>query len=429
MPASVEIRQLLLARVLRVAHEQVRRRGQGVARERVAVRADREAADVARTGQVADLAGLHVDREQRMLAVGVAGRIQGAAVGRELQRAGRTIPVRGDVAGGAGGQVTRFDLEAVGFEGRAAHRQVIKRLAVAREQRIAVPGLIGIGQVHRRQRTVGRRREQIEVGAPGFGLAGDARREHQRLAIRREGVFGLVAEGLGRHVAVDALADPGRRGFGLAVGAEVGDEELAAATVHPGIPVADEELVEHDAGGLLRGAFIETLPGAVERVAVGEDFQRDGDLTAVRRQLEGADVERIVGDLHRLAAGERQLPDLHRTRTRAQEIDRLAVAGPARTDRGRTLRGEPARRGRAIGRHQPQALQALVRGVVGFAQLEGELAAIRRQARIGDAIEVDEIVDVEAARLGERRTRREQRKRAEGEHTHGTTPVRAGPAS
>jgi hypothetical protein len=193
--------------------------------------------------------------------------------------------------------------------------------------------------------------------------------------------------------------------------------------------VADEELVEHHARVLLRRTFIEALLAAVEGVAVGEDLERDRHLLSVRGQLEGADIERVVGDLAGFAAGQRQVPHLHRTRTRAQEIDRLAVTRPARTDRSGALRGQAARLRGTVGRHQPQALQALVRGIVGFTQLERDLATVRRQARVGNAIEIDEVVDIEAARFGERRSGRDERERAQSKHTHGTTPVRAGPAS
>src|SRR5690606_4728286 len=108
---GVEARDLAQALAAQVGHVEVGRLLVALARDEQRFRADVEAADDPVADELADLAARDVDREQRVLAVVVAGRVQRAAVGRKLRRRGRTIPVRRDLALLAALEVERPDPE------------------------------------------------------------------------------------------------------------------------------------------------------------------------------------------------------------------------------------------------------------------------------------------------------------------------------
>src|SRR5205085_9020500 len=75
-----------------------------------------------------------------------------------------------------------------------------------------IPGGVAGGEIHRRRAAVHRRLEQIEVGRPGLGVPGDARREHQRAAVGTEGEVLIATEGFAGNVRIEALrhVDRGR---------------------------------------------------------------------------------------------------------------------------------------------------------------------------------------------------------------------------
>ncbi len=207
----IEMGQLRRCTVLRIQGEQIRRRLQRAARDHDRMAGDAETLDLPGATQFRRLAGLDIDREQRMFAIVVGRRIQGLAVLRQLQAAWRTVPLRIDFARLPRGKVERHDAEAVGLEGRALHRQVIQGLAVRGRQRIGVPGQIYRGQVLRRRRSVGGNGIDVEIGRPRLRVTGNAHIEIDRTAIRREREFTVVAERFGRYIAVDALRQQLRR--------------------------------------------------------------------------------------------------------------------------------------------------------------------------------------------------------------------------
>src|SRR3546814_2728366 len=71
------------------------------------------------------------------------------------------------------------------------------------------------------------------------------------------------------------------------------------------------------------------------------------DLLAVRRQRVPVDVEREVGDLHRLAAIERDRIQLRATGLSAEEVHRLAVGRKRRRVDIPDFRRQPLRRQRS----------------------------------------------------------------------------------
>jgi hypothetical protein len=88
-----------------------------------------------------------IDREHAGLTDVAGGGVEGRAVLGPLQAVGRTIPVGGDLAGLAGRDVTQEDRIFVGLEARAGHGAIGQGLAVRREDRARVPGVVGLGQV------------------------------------------------------------------------------------------------------------------------------------------------------------------------------------------------------------------------------------------------------------------------------------------
>ena len=209
-----------------------------------------------------------------------------------------------------------------------------------------VPGGVVRRQVLRRGRAVDRGAPDVEIGAPGLGLAGEAGREQHRRPVGREGVVLVAAERLGRGVAVEALHQRPRGAARHARGVEVEREQVVVGPVRPGVPVADEQPVEDLAGrGLALGLRVQPLLGALQRRAVGEDRGRDTIFVPSGLSLEGADVERKVGHLGGGGAGGIGAPDLVGARAARGEVDRLAVGRPARAGRAAGRGGQPLRRG------------------------------------------------------------------------------------
>src|SRR3546814_2507660 len=137
-----------------------------VARERQRWAGDLERGDRAVAHQLLRLAAGDVDREQRVLAHVRRRGVDGLAVVRQHDAAGRAVPVRRDLAAVAAGQVHRHDREAVGLEARALHRAVVQRLAVVGEHRTRVPGLVGLGEVPGRAAASGADLVEVEIGGP-----------------------------------------------------------------------------------------------------------------------------------------------------------------------------------------------------------------------------------------------------------------------
>jgi hypothetical protein len=85
-------------------------------------------------------------------------------------------------------------------------------------------------------------------------------------------------------------------------------EQVRAGVIAPRVPVADEQLVEAARRVLVCGRRVQARARALEVRAVGEHVHGECQASATRGELEAADIEWIVGDLHGLAAaiGSRQ---------------------------------------------------------------------------------------------------------------------------
>jgi len=175
-----------------------------------------------------------------------------------------------------------------------------------------------------------------------------------------------------------------------------------------------EQLVVDRAGRLVRLAIVEPLLAAGEYflIAVGEYIDRQQHALAVRRELEIVDVERERRRGLRRAAFRVDAPQLVDVLVGRQEID-AAVVRPAWSRCVHRLVGQPHRLA-AAGRDDPDAVPALVRVVVGFAQLERDQLAVRRQRRIADAIHHDQIVHIERMRSLCGKCRRDNGQRQNG---------------
>ena len=224
---GIEVRDLMQVIAL-VEHVDIGGMLQVVARQRDAVETDVVAADRAIGDQRVDTTVLGVDREQRMLSLVIGGGVERLAVLGNAQATGRAVPVLVDLVPLATGQIQRPDRKTVGLGTRHLLRQVVKRPAIRRRHWPAVPGLVVGREVLRLNRAIHRHLVDVEVGRPGLAGAGDADIEVHGLTIGRKGVFGSIAERLGRNVAVDALAQQHRSG---ARPRQPRHEQLRAATV------------------------------------------------------------------------------------------------------------------------------------------------------------------------------------------------------
>jgi hypothetical protein len=239
-----------------------------------------------------------------------------------------------------------------------------------------------------RRGAVDRRDEEVEVGRPGLAVAGDAGGEDQLLAVGGEGVFVAVAEWFAGDIGVEGVGDVD----GVAAAVEGPDEEVAAAAVLPGVPVADEQAgVElAGAGGL---ALLEACGGAGEdllRLAVGEDLGGEGEVLAVGADGIAGDVERELGDDGRRGAVDRGAPDLLLAVLLGEEQQVMTVGQPARAALAVRVRGE-LDRGLAVEADHPQVAAAAVVREVGLAQGVDDAAAVRADLRVADAVEGEQV--------------------------------------
>ena len=123
------------------------------------------------------------------------------------------------------------------------------------------------------------------------------------------------------------------------------------------------------------------------------------------REAERGHVERIVGDLHGFAAGQRQAPDLLGAGARGKEIDAGAVDLPS-ADACRwpnAASGAAASALAFVEVQQPQVGAAAIGFEIGLALHVHHVAAVRRHLRIADARQQVEVGGSEGARRGRRR--------------------------
>src|SRR3546814_12102240 len=78
-------------------------------------------------------------------------------------------------------------------------------------------------------------------------------------------------------------------------------------------------------------------------LALGKYFERERDARAVGRELVVVDVERQIADRLGFAAAHVELPQLVAAAAHGQEVQRLAIAGPACATAGRLAAGQRPR--------------------------------------------------------------------------------------
>jgi len=125
-----------------------------------------------------------------------------------------------------------------------------------------------------------------------------------------EGELLGAAEGPRRGVLVEPPHQVDRFSDSSSRVVQIDDEHMGAPAIFPDIPVAHEEVVVGDAGGLSGRPLLEPFHRAVKRLALDEHIHRQGDPPAVRRHDQVADVERQVRHLARFASSEGKTPDL-----------------------------------------------------------------------------------------------------------------------
>ena len=169
-------------------------------------------------------------------------------------------------------------------------------------------------------------------------------------------------------------------------------------------------LIEH-ATGLVVGRFVEAFLRAGDRRGIGralkEKIHRERYRLAIRRQLVAADVQGQGCHGLGFATVGIDPPELVHVILGGEEIQALAIHRPARRVGIQRGIGEPGWLA-AAHRHGPDARLALVRRIVGLAQLHGGRAAIRRQLRIADPVHHDQILDLKRMRRGNERRRQNQ---------------------
>ena len=110
----------------------------------------------------------------------------------------------------------------------------------------------------------------VEVRGPGFRDARYARTGVDRLTVRREHIFGIIAERLGGDIGIQRSSECGRLFVHRSLGIQLCDEQLILSAIVPAVPMPDEHsLVE--------------LSGCLRSRTVGEALGRAGDVRTVRK--------------------------------------------------------------------------------------------------------------------------------------------------
>ncbi|MCY1171564.1 hypothetical protein D9M73_116780 [compost metagenome] len=117
-----------------------------------------------RPGQPRDRAGHRRHRPDRRFLRILGGDEDRRAVGAPRDRRDRAVPAFGQRAHRAALQVAQHQHLPIGLIARPLHREPGEIFAVGRRGREIVRAVIGLGQIDRRCRSVGRRCENIEIG-------------------------------------------------------------------------------------------------------------------------------------------------------------------------------------------------------------------------------------------------------------------------
>ena len=249
-----------------------------------------------------------IDVEQRHLADVVGRGQQALAVEARAEMADRAVPVAGERTHLAVTGAAQHHRETVGLESRTRHGEP-SEIAVRQEHRLRIPSRIVSGEVARRIAAVGRDLVEVEVRGPRLAPVGEPCTEHDARTVAAERVVLIATERLRRHIGAHGARHIDRLA-GFAIGGERQREELRQPTVLPGVPVTHEQLVVDESARFVLVACGQAIDAALQVHAICEHLHRDGEAIAARGDLERADIEGQRGHLLRLAARERQVPDL-----------------------------------------------------------------------------------------------------------------------
>ena len=186
---------------------------------------------------------------------------------------------------------------AVRLVAGARHRHIGQRPAVGRHRGQVVGRIIGVGQVDRRRRSVGRRRENVEIGRESARSAPPRAARNIRSAVGRESDLLPAAERLGRRIADQPAGQRNATAASLPPTTGKAKQARPLARVRPTYPN----------GGRTAGRRCGPFPSPSwpasrrnrGRRSAGRGRPRRQLRSPDRRNLEPADVAGEVADLHR----------------------------------------------------------------------------------------------------------------------------------
>ena len=313
-------------------------------------------------------------------------------VRREAVLADPGVERLGEDAGRTAGAVEEREEEAVRLAAGGPLHPEGDRLPVGRVARRAVEGGVLRRQVLRRLELLRGPvdRDDVDVDVRRGGGKGLAlRREGELLAVRGDVEIGATADGEGGRVPVAGRQVDERR---LRVG-EVHPEDVAPLAVLPGVPAADEQGVGEDRLHLPLLHRVVLLPVALEvGAAGGPDVGDEEEPPSVGREAERADSAGNVGHLLRLAAGEREEPDLRRPGAGGEEGERGAV-GRERGARVPLVEDGQGAGVLPVGVDAPEVRPALHLRQVRRGDREDDALPVAGDRRLGDPLHAVDVVD------------------------------------
>ena len=357
-----------------------------------AVGRELEGVDEAGPRDEADRARREVEDVERRPPLHVGEEVDPLPVGREAVLADPRVERLGEDAGRAGGAVEEREEEAVRLVPGGPLHPEGDGLPVGRVARRAVEGGVLRRQIPRRLQLLG---GAVDGNDPdvdvrrggGEGLA--LRREGELLAVRGDVEVGAAADGEGGGVPVARGQVDERR---LRV-AEVHLQDVRPLAVFPGVPAADEEGVGEDRLHLPLLHRVVLLAVAVEvGAAGGPDVGDEEKPPAVGSESERSDAAGNVGLLLRLAAGEREEPDLGRPGAGREKRERRAIGREGGT---RVLLVEDRQGAGAlpVGVDAPEVRPALHLREVRRRDREDDALPVAGDRRLGDPLHAVDVVD------------------------------------
>ena len=338
--------------------------------DRAAIAGRDDVAGVAIAGETGDGARRGIDPPDRAFHRVFGGDQQAAAILAPRERARRTVPLGGQRAGRAGGEITQHDHLAIGFVAGAGHRDVGQCATIGRQRWQRIGPAVGRGEVDRLRGAVGGGHENVEIGRGRLDPPRFAQGEIDRAAVGGNVDLFASAEWLGRGVADEAAGDPGFLPEFSADDREAVEARFDAG-LDPRVPVANEQLVIFPARSGRLGR--EAGRGAGEVGAV-PNVGPDQHAAAVGADLEARNVGPEIGH-HDRTSTERHAVELITAGDRGEIID-CPVSAEDGAVRALGQTGNEARGGGTGEVEHVQCIGALVRRHIGGRQREDRGAAI-----------------------------------------------------